>query len=315
MEENKLNIKEETYTLQRDLKLEAERKPNKYTNLLLLVFSIVAFYLAGVFSSDPVDLVILMGVLLFHELGHLFAMKVFGYGDLKVFFIPFLGAIASGNNVSSSQIKKAIISMMGPIPGIILGIVLFEYLQEKSRHIVQAIYMLLFVNAFNLLPLYPLDGGRVVSEIFSRNIIVRSVFSIISAVGFFSIAIYFQEYVLIALATLTFFNLYSFIQYNKISNLAELSNFDLKNASKILELPIEKLETVFVYLKKGFESAFVPKIRPKIIYQHLENLAELNNHTPSKFIARFSIFIFYILTLGITVWYIAIISVNLKVHN
>ena len=37
-------------------------------------------------------LAILVGVLFVHELGHWVAMRVFGYRNLKMFFIPFFGA-------------------------------------------------------------------------------------------------------------------------------------------------------------------------------------------------------------------------------
>lgn len=37
-----------------------------------------------------------IGVLLFHELGHYVAMRLFGYRDVRMFFVPFFGAAVSG---------------------------------------------------------------------------------------------------------------------------------------------------------------------------------------------------------------------------
>jgi Flp pilus assembly protein TadB len=42
------------------------------------------------------SLLILIGVVLFHELGHVLAMHLCGYRDLQILFIPFLGAAAMG---------------------------------------------------------------------------------------------------------------------------------------------------------------------------------------------------------------------------
>lgn len=39
---------------------------------------------------------ILLPVLLFHEAGHYLAMKIFGYRNLKMFFIPLFGAAVTG---------------------------------------------------------------------------------------------------------------------------------------------------------------------------------------------------------------------------
>src|ERR1700741_2716854 len=41
-------------------------------------------------------LLLITGIVLFHELGHFFAMKFFRDKDLGIFFIPLLGAYVSG---------------------------------------------------------------------------------------------------------------------------------------------------------------------------------------------------------------------------
>src|SRR5688572_20446150 len=68
-------------------------------------------------------LLLITGIVLFHELGHFFAMKFFRYKDLGIFFIPLLGAYVSGTKREVSQKESAIILLAGPLPGIILGII------------------------------------------------------------------------------------------------------------------------------------------------------------------------------------------------
>ena len=66
----------------------------------------------------------LIPILLFHEFGHYVAMRVFGYQDLRMFFIPLFGAAVSGRHYNVPGWKKAIVSLAGPVPGIGLGVAL-----------------------------------------------------------------------------------------------------------------------------------------------------------------------------------------------
>src|SRR6266496_971585 len=58
--------------------------------LPLLVVTFAFFAFANGFRGSALDLALLVAVLLFHEAGHLAGMKMFGFHDLKVFFVPFV---------------------------------------------------------------------------------------------------------------------------------------------------------------------------------------------------------------------------------
>jgi len=151
-----------------------------------LVLFIVSFGFIGPFGSILswdliIMIIILVGVIFIHELGHLIGMRYFGYTDLKMFFIPFLGAAAYGKNVDAPRHHKAIVSLMGPIPGILLGFVLIgasSYMVIEAPMIWTvwtAAALLIIVNGFNLLPIKPLDGGWFLKEIlFCRNIFLET---------------------------------------------------------------------------------------------------------------------------------------------
>ncbi|MBN9693986.1 MAG: site-2 protease family protein [Verrucomicrobia bacterium] len=102
----------------------------------------------------------LVPVLLLHEAGHWLAMKLFGYRNLKMFFIPLFGAAVSGESYNIPGWKKAVVSLAGPLPGILIGfalmvaVVMMEW--EAGRKLA---LMTLALNAFNLLPFLPFDGG------------------------------------------------------------------------------------------------------------------------------------------------------------
>src|SRR4051812_37231400 len=72
-----------------------DKKGNVWLRSLtsLALYLIVGYYF---FQSNWILLLILTGIVIFHELGHFIAMKTYNYKDLGIFFIPLLGAYASG---------------------------------------------------------------------------------------------------------------------------------------------------------------------------------------------------------------------------
>lgn len=72
--------------------------------------------------GSPVNLLLILLVLLIHESGHWLGMKIFKYKDIQMFFIPEFGAAVSGTESTPCAKQKAIVSLMGPVLGIIIGI-------------------------------------------------------------------------------------------------------------------------------------------------------------------------------------------------
>ena len=140
-------------------------KPDRNWKKTLRVFLVTLALFAVVGFArwhDATLLFCLLGVLLFHEAGHYFAMLLFGYKNVRVFFIPFLGALATGENLLVPAWKKAIMLLMGPLPGMIVA----SFLIAGTLHatppdwLMTTLIVLLSLNGFNLLPLVPLDGGQ-----------------------------------------------------------------------------------------------------------------------------------------------------------
>lgn len=136
-------------------------------------FSLAAYLILGYYIFPSYKILLLITIIvIIHELGHFLAMKLFGYKDLGMFFIPLLGAYVSGKKRDVSQKESAIILLAGPLPGIIIGIIFFYLYQNNLAGEIAGIYYyhisLLFVllNLFNLLPIYPLDGGQLLSRVF-----------------------------------------------------------------------------------------------------------------------------------------------------
>jgi len=110
---------------------------------------------------------LLLLVILFHELGHLWAMRTFGYTDTSLFFVPFFGGAAAGQKTDATAAERVIVALMGPLPGLLLAIVLAAiYPMFGAPPLLwDTIWMLFLINLFNLAPLLPLDGGHVINHL------------------------------------------------------------------------------------------------------------------------------------------------------
>ena len=145
----------------------------------VLVLTLAAFIVTRLHSEASLwKLVILVAVLLFHELGHYAGMRFFGYRDVRMFFIPFLGAAVSGRREDVAAWKEAIVVLLGPIPGIVLGVVFFLWnLRSPDPLKKDVMIALLAINGFNLLPLGGLDGAKLFQRVlFSRHRLLELAF-------------------------------------------------------------------------------------------------------------------------------------------
>src|SRR5262249_41026480 len=91
------------------------------TTVALLVASLLLYSAAVGVSDLWANLIVLVPVVFFHELGHYLAMLAFGYRNLRMFFIPFFGAAVSGQHYNVAGWKKALVALAGPVPGIAVG--------------------------------------------------------------------------------------------------------------------------------------------------------------------------------------------------
>jgi len=163
-----------------------QRKKTSWTSTIIVLIISVGLFIgagAGVWNWSWETLLMIIGILFVHETGHYLTMKVFRYRNVRMFFIPFFGAAVSGQHYSAPGWKKVIVSLMGPLPGIFLGGLLgIAGVIKGNDAWTQAAMLAIILNAFNLLPVLPLDGGRVMHAVlFSRNYYLDTAFHALAA--------------------------------------------------------------------------------------------------------------------------------------
>lgn len=157
---------------------------SKYTRLLVSMALFFVVFIVFVPQNYILGTEVIV-ILLLHELGHLIMMKRFGYKSLNMLFIPLLGAMVSGSKVNVSQKQKVLISLMGPLPGILLGCVLFligANMTVADPILIEFSILLICINVVNLIPLDPLDGGNTIEALFfPSNEKIRLYFTLFSS--------------------------------------------------------------------------------------------------------------------------------------
>lgn len=112
--------------------------------------------------------------LVFHEYGHIRAMKYFGMKTKGIYLIPFVGGLALSDEKINTRWQDVVISIMGPFFGLMLSLVAMVLYWLTDIEILAGIAVFnALLNLFNLLPVLPLDGGHILKSItFSVNSII-----------------------------------------------------------------------------------------------------------------------------------------------
>ncbi|WP_139492378.1 site-2 protease family protein [Brevibacillus dissolubilis] len=114
--------------------------------------------------------VALVYLIFVHEIGHVIAGRIKGLKQTAPTFIPFLGAFVGLKELPKDASTMAFYAYGGPLAGLISflpAIALYQSTGDPFWALV--IYLGAFINLLNLLPVSPLDGGRIVS-VLSPNI-------------------------------------------------------------------------------------------------------------------------------------------------
>lgn len=174
-----------------------EEKPKG--GLSLTIFSMVLFVLVFLLLlGDEVNFIFsLLVVLIIHELGHFISMKAFKYKNVRMLFVPLMGAFVQGSKTKYSQKQSFIVTAAGPFPGVMIGSTLMWYAAEiQNEWLMNLGFLFLLLNIINLLPLDPLDGGQMFKLLFRKNNeLFLMIFALISSICMIAVGWYLDSYI------------------------------------------------------------------------------------------------------------------------
>ncbi len=115
-----------------------------------------------------------------HELGHALTAKKFNYITKDIILLP-IGGMARINELPENPKQEFLIAVAGPIVNIVIALILFPFINwaqinpaSLEKFVISGsnfIFSLFAVNlslaVFNLIPAFPMDGGRVFRAVLS----------------------------------------------------------------------------------------------------------------------------------------------------
>lgn len=132
--------------------------------------------LSAVATGRFLEVTTLFVLVLIHELGHVTVARSYGWRVTEIQLLPFGGVAVTDEWGTVPAGEEIAVALGGPFHNVMM--VLFGYVffwldwwsEEWMRYFVQGNALL---AGFNLLPVYPLDGGRILQALLSYHLPYR----------------------------------------------------------------------------------------------------------------------------------------------
>lgn len=192
---------------------------------LLILFGGVV---AGDTSGVPFDLAFVFavfGCVALHEVGHALAARYYGIGTRDITLYP-IGGVASLERMPDQPGREIVIALAGPLVNLVIAAGLFASivlgnavvpgswtapgLDVLDQFAVRVFWANVVLFGFNLLPAFPMDGGRVLRALLATSMTrVRATQIAVAvggfvAAGFFVLGLLSMNVMLMVLAAVVF---------------------------------------------------------------------------------------------------------------
>lgn len=156
------------------------------------VYIIVILYIG---SIDGKYIISIFCVLL-HEIAHYITARCFKFNGFDMEITPYGANINLKDIDNATPVEDFIISVSGPIFSILIGVIFFLFdLNYKNEYTDYLFKSNLVIGLFNLIPAFPLDGGRMLRDILSMKILYKRANEIMIntsiAIGYLIIILFF----------------------------------------------------------------------------------------------------------------------------
>ena len=125
----------------------------------LFIITFFIFMLIGRFRF----MICYMILILVHELGHILVSLLFKWKIDKIIILPFGGLTKYNNFINTKINEEFLVAISGVILQMIFYILVNKYIDYKYFS-----YINYFIIIFNLIPIYPLDGSKILSCFFYK---------------------------------------------------------------------------------------------------------------------------------------------------
>ncbi len=209
-------------------------------------------------------------ICIFHELGHILFINIFGYRVINIEILP-IGTYTNIDKDINTSINKDILITLG---GVLFQFILFIILYILKKNINYITYDMFikynsYIILFNILPIIPLDGSKLVRLILEKKL---------------SFYISFKIYIIISIISLISFILitknYYILLFLLFRNILEYKNFKYIYNRFIIERYINDTD----YYKIINNSKNIKDLRKECFHFYLKNNRYLNE---KKYIEKY----------------------------
>jgi Zn-dependent protease/CBS domain-containing protein len=166
---------------------------------LLLAWVVFAQFMIGrgmaAALAEVIFVILLFGIVVLHELGHALTARAYGIRTRDITLLP-IGGVARLERIPEKPLQELAIAVAGPAVNVVLAAVLFVGLQfafgplglldmlSLDGGLLEKLFWVNVVLAvFNLLPAFPMDGGRVLRALLALNMNYARATRIAATVG------------------------------------------------------------------------------------------------------------------------------------
>lgn len=152
------------------------------TFLLLIGWLALGYYKAGgsaAATAGVVFILLLFLCVVLHEFGHAIAAKAFGINTPDITLLP-IGGVARLERMPEEPKQELIIAIAGPLVNVVIALCLFLVIGSRGDFdprtaiqrgdlLVNLFALNVWLVLFNLLPAFPMDGGRVLRALLATR--------------------------------------------------------------------------------------------------------------------------------------------------
>jgi Zn-dependent protease len=170
-----------------------------WTFLILIVWVVVEHATAGAGPGQiaaGVGLVLVVfGCVILHELGHALTARRFGIATKDITLLP-IGGVARLERMPERPREELLVAIAGPAVNVAIAGLLYvalavtgglrpigELVRVGGSFLPQLLWVNVFLVAFNLLPAFPMDGGRVLRAVLAFRLPYRKATRIAAVAG------------------------------------------------------------------------------------------------------------------------------------
>ncbi|HEY3394432.1 MAG TPA: site-2 protease family protein [Lacipirellulaceae bacterium] len=170
-----------------------------FTFLILVAWFALSHYGA---NQDPMEalrgvvfILALFGIVVLHELGHALAARRYGIRTRDITLLP-IGGVARLERIPEDPKQELVVAIAGPLVNVVLAAVIYLVLTVDIRlaaltnatrvggdFLAQMFLVNVMLVIFNMLPAFPMDGGRVLRALLAMRMDYVRATQIAAAIG------------------------------------------------------------------------------------------------------------------------------------